>query len=474
MAATELRDSEIARTFLMQGLWLQRLNPTTVETIGAPLSCALTLAAADDAVPPVGFIADVIHLIRGDIVTQHDDVHGPHGLPPQSIRAYEDYVLGKLYADAAFERASTAISRYDEADRIKAIAWLLARLCEHIQFGGVLISPAVARSLQGLPPDELLVQSGDLLQTDGLLPLLPEGYEQLITGFRTVGEVLSAEDVFELERGTALIEFGQRLALRQTLRAADEFARKLPQKTPRPSSRQRIIPTHIPEEDTYPVGGFTSISTRGSVESLLHSQLAYMEKDDARRPDLFEIKFLRSELLYYSRDDNDFLRRRRTFQFVLFPDLTTCRIKDPEQLYQRLILLLGMQVVLVQKLVEWLSDDALLFEILFVNPSGPPPLDDEQELLQMILADQIQSGTVTIDSVLPDKVTERAEEHARTSMTHSLLFTTKKQSLTFDQAMPININVAKPRPRLLLPDDVALTEYASFDDALNCLAGELV
>ena len=31
----------------------------------------------------------------------------------------------------------------------------------------------------------------------------------------------------------------------------------------------------------------------------------------AERPDLFDIKFLRDELLYYARDENRFLRRRQ-------------------------------------------------------------------------------------------------------------------------------------------------------------------
>ena len=40
------------------------------------------------------------------------------------------------------------------------------------------------------------------------------------------------------------------------------------------------------------------------------------------------MKFLRDELLYYSRDENQFLRRRRTFVFALFPDLVDARFKD--------------------------------------------------------------------------------------------------------------------------------------------------
>ena len=35
---------------------------------------------------------------------------------------------------------------------------------------------------------------------------------------------------------------------------------------------------------------------------------------------MFDIKFIRDELLYYSRDENQFLRRRRAFVFGLSAD----------------------------------------------------------------------------------------------------------------------------------------------------------
>src|SRR5208283_2394504 len=129
-------------------------------------------------------------------------------------------------------------------------------------------------------------------------------------------EVLGSEDIFELEHGTALVEMGQRVALRQLLVAADRLEAALPHHRVRPLAGRREVPTRVLDEDTYPVGGYSSVSTRGSIESLLHSQLAFMEKDE--RPDLFDIKYIRDELLYYSRDENQFLRRRRTFEFALF------------------------------------------------------------------------------------------------------------------------------------------------------------
>src|SRR5207247_405801 len=118
--------------------------------------------------------------------------------------------------------------------------------------------------------------------THGPLPILVDMYEALARTMRSTADVLGPEDIFELERKTAIAQFGQRVALRQVLHAAKMLDDALPHRQPRLSGRRHHVPTRILEEDTYPVGGFASISTRGSVESLLHSQLALMERD---RPD---------------------------------------------------------------------------------------------------------------------------------------------------------------------------------------------
>src|SRR5205823_4133817 len=137
--------------------------------------------------------------------------------------------------------------------------------------------------------------------------------------------------------------------------------------------------------------GFASLATRGSVESLLQSQLAFMEKD---RPDLFDVKYLRDELLYYSRDENQFLRRRQTFVVALWPELVAARLKDAELPYQRIILVMGWAVALVRRLIDWLSTDALTFRIAFLGEADG--LAAERELLEMILREQIVNGTVAV------------------------------------------------------------------------------
>src|SRR5262249_58722067 len=114
------------------------------------------------------------------------------------------------------------------------------------------------------------------------------------------------------------------------------------------------------------------------------------------RPDLFDIKFVRDELLYYARDENQFFRRRRTFVIALYPDLALARVKDVELPRQRVVLALGLLVALVRRLTEWLSEEAILFEFLFVRQGEAEPMAAERELMEMVLREAIANGTAAI------------------------------------------------------------------------------
>ena len=236
-------------------------------------------------------------------------------------------------------------------------------------------SPGVLKGLMELAPEDVLRQGWESLRQDGVHWLNERLYQSLVAAARRTAEVLGPDDVAAVEAGDALADEGEQLARRQVRRAAAALEAALPRHRPRPTGGPRETPTRILDEDAYPVGGFSSISTRGSIESLLHSQLAYMEPDE--RPDLFDVKFLRDELLFYSRDENQFLRRRRTFVFALYPDLTATRFKDAELPYQRGVLLLALLTTAVRKLTEWLSADALAFEVLFVSRGDDEPLAAE-------------------------------------------------------------------------------------------------
>lgn len=457
MTVHELRDEAQARTFLLQGLCVQRIAAPTAASFADPCAWILQLLSDGHALPAPAFVADAGHLLLGLApVGSGADARraAPPGTDAPTLRAYEDLVLGKLYADASFERAGTAVCRLAAADRPRGAAWAIARIAERAGFDGALLSPGIVRGLLGIPGDQLLAEGFASLARDGLLPVLRELHESSVARMRNLGEALDAADVFELEHGTALAEFGQRLALRQVLQAADHLAAGLPERPPRSPAPHRHVPTHLRDEDHYPVGGFESISTRGTIESLLHSQLALMENDPAARPDLFDLKFLRNELLYYSRDENQFFRRRRTFVVLFEHDLVEARRKDPHLPWQRIVLALALLLAFVRRVVSWLGDESLRFDFLFVEGSGAPSLTEERGLLELLLREEIGNGTASVARTTLEEAVAHANRAARRTSTHVLAVSMRPHPLALEDSSLARLLLGGERP-LLATDDEA-------------------
>jgi hypothetical protein len=173
-----------------------------------------------------------------------------------------------------------------------------------------------------------------------------------------------------------------------------------------------------------------------------------MEKHD--RPDLFDVKYLRDELLYYARDENQFLRRRRTFVFALWPDLATARVKDADLPFQRIILLLSWLVVAVRRLTDWLSTDALTILFAFVDDQEPEALAAERALMQMVLRELLENGTVAVER-LPGVQPLRHEcaERARRSLCHCLTLATQDRAIEVEHVDVRRLQLAGPVPVLV-------------------------
>lgn len=471
-----LRDSETARQYLLQGLWFQRAVHPGAATVQRALRWSLIVADSGHPLPPTGFVADLGHIALGREREERaaKEVLALPGVPPGLIRTYEDQVLGKIYGDWSFERASDALKRIGlerkpgnepqnenethrrvEERRAFGLAYLVKQFRERGEIGGVELSPAVIRSLLEVKekPEDLLRQGWESLHQHGPLPYLIELYEQLIRAARRLPEVLALEDVLALEQQTALLSMGEYVAHRQVLQMAARLEETLPKNKVRPLSGRREVPTRIFDEDTYPVGGFTSISTRGSVESLLQSQLAFMESDPKERPDLFDMKFLRDELYYYSRDENQFLRRRRSFLFVLQPDLRMARFKDPELPSQRIVLAMALLVAAVRRLADWLGHDALRFEFLFVQSENERPLEEEAKLLALIFRELIDNKTAAIEHLSVADAQKRVKEHGRKSLCQCLVIGVKPEAIRAEEAVITSMRIDGPEPVIRIGDD---------------------
>ncbi|MBX7106355.1 MAG: hypothetical protein K1X57_19915 [Gemmataceae bacterium] len=396
MTFHELQSPEAARDYLLAGLALGRVVRPQPMNIRTPLRWLLEIASEGHPVPPPGFVHDLGSIVFGAEVVRHPTADDPVAWPAHALARYDDAVLGKLFSDRSLERAADALRRLNPRDSVRGLAYILERIRERTGLGGVGLGTGPIKTLLEAPPELVARQALATLSSGQGHPILAAQYQELHEQFRLAADLLGPEDIFELEQGTALAELGQRVAVRQVVRTAALLYQSLPTAPPPPRPERRTAATPLPDEDAYPVGGFSSLSNRGSTESLLHSQLAFMEKDEADRPDLFDVKFLRDELLYYSRDENQFYRRRRRFRLLLEPDLTRARLKDPDAPVQRIVLLLAAIVASIRKITEWLSVDALTFEIALPADGS---LDQESEVLKIVFRNEIEAGTVRLGPV---------------------------------------------------------------------------
>ena len=150
MSIHELRDLGEARRFLLQGLWWQRVAPPTAATVRPALEWALQAASGGQALPPLGFLADLgqaafgaraaARLGRSAVVP---------GLPINVVRTYEDHVLGKFYADESFGRAADALRRTEGRDRTRGLAFVLDRFHERLRLRRRGVQPRPAQGAAG-------------------------------------------------------------------------------------------------------------------------------------------------------------------------------------------------------------------------------------------------------------------------------------------------------------------------------------
>jgi hypothetical protein len=405
----KLRIPEEAKSFVLASLAMTRAVALTPDHVTAILNWTLELVSTGDPIPPVHVIADIGFLLSGI-----DRLAKPIEPRWSTARRYDDAVLGKLTTDATIERATDAIRQYAVADRIKGIAFVVGRLHRSWQTTGFDIAPAVVRNLLDESPERVLEMAGESI-IDGPPASLAACADELAAACRRSAELLAADDLTALDHRMAIAPAGQYLAHRQIVRLVDRLDSQLPRQPVRPRAGRRDVPTQVTDENVYPVGGYASIGTRGSIESLLHSQLAYLEP--GRGPDLFAIRYVRDELFYYSRDENQFLRRRRAFVVRLDASLVRSRIKDERSPVQRIIFVLAAIVLIVRKLEAWLTADAL--SIVFIAPPAPI-LDDEVNLLAILLRESIVRKSVTLLRLGDDASNVECDRLARTDETHIL------------------------------------------------------
>jgi hypothetical protein len=153
----------------------------------------------------------------------------------------------------------------------------------------------------------------------------------------------------------------------------------------------------------FPAGGFDAMSTRGTLENLVRSEVAYVgvgAEDDPRRPDLFDVRYVEGELLYYTRDESPLLERRRTV-VVHIDEVERSRHKLAELPTQTLVLVEAVILRAHADLQVALGPQVVLTRIA-VTGADDVAVAEEQGLLSTSLAEDIahrRAGLVALSEL---------------------------------------------------------------------------
>ncbi len=394
---TELRTQADVASWLAAGLCLRRVHGETEDDVtvgGSILACASELAT----MPPPGVIADVATLLGG----ARPQVEPPQGADEGlkiALRAYDDDVLGRLVQTPRFDDVLAAYAHLPPTQRPQAIALVVGALCERAGFAGLSVNPATLRRALARPREERETTGRAELRSAQTAGRLAEAYRRLARGARQSRALVDDREVFAIDHLQVLGSYARRLAADHIAAAAEALARTLPRRLPANRQQRGARDTQLADEDTYPAGGFTAITPGGSsanIENLVSSELVYME--DHQAVDLFTLRYVEGELLFYTRDDSVFRRHRHLITFLLGNDLDDARVKDPDVPWQRLVLGFGLLVAAIRWLTDQLGHEALQVRLSF----PPRMLAEERELVTLLLEGEITSGIVQVVEEAPE------------------------------------------------------------------------
>ncbi len=345
-----------------------------------------------------------------------------------ALRGYEDHVLARLLADRRWTRLTEALIAQPKEYRAAAVGLITAQLLARLRLSeGTGVSPGVVRRFASRLPDEVRELGRTSLYDEDIAKRVAQGLNQLAQAARRTRELLSDAEVFLMENLSALKGLGARVALAQLAEVAQSVDERLPTRLRGDMGDEGDAPTTLEVEAAYPVGGFSSISTHGAVENLVTSELIYMEHGDEphARPDLFDVRFVENELLYYARDESVAVRKKRVLTLIFDASLQRARVKDSGEMYQRLVWLMGSVTALVRKLSQWLSAQALVFELTFVKEGEEAPLAEEEGVMGLLLREYRERGQVHFHHASSSFEAVRAAREQHRQRAHVVVLSTK-------------------------------------------------
>ncbi len=322
---------------------------------------------------PFMLIVDLVILIElGDRAPFASETLSSQWLPQERrLRIdYENLLLGTLLQERSFVEARERLSTKRDVRQgaVQRLAELLLQTFGRYYPQWLTVNPSHLRGF-GFPPITNISSAemrtsleqrldDELILTDALHHML-----QGISNNVYWKDILKQEDLFEIEHWELLDNESTRIGVRQIT----EIERRLGEfRLPRVRLQQEAmeVDTDFDDDTVYPTGGFSGLTTRGSFENLVRSELVYL--GEGSPISLFDLRFSENELLFYMRNDG-VMRRRRRFVHVILDLDTAFHYKSPGYEYPFSTLTQGLIVRLIHDLITTFEEDAVTIHIHYIH-----------------------------------------------------------------------------------------------------------
>lgn len=170
-----------------------------------------------------------------------------------------------------------------------------------------------------------------------------------------LSNLMAPEDIFIIKNIESLSNPALRLSAKQIISLEQQMGDV---DHPPVHMRRESPQAHVNLTDVglYPQGGLDQLANRGSIENLVRTELGYV--DETAEIDLFTMRYLEGELLYYTRDEAQLLRRNRTTHISLEFGHAH-HIQYPDHPAQMSLLLRAMTARLIEDLFKLFINDSL-------------------------------------------------------------------------------------------------------------------
>ena len=335
---------------------------------------------------------------------------------------YENRLLNWLLRDPGTRQAVESIRQDASRDDLiaRTLELLLAPL---LDAGGhadaPVVDPVLLRELSvgHLDPVELALEYDAFAERDDALLAAHRSSLETYFGGRKSGPVLGPDDLTEIEHWSAYRRADQRLASRRIGRCAAGFPKIDPGGVT--VAEEQEADTELPDSGYYPSGGYSELANRGALENLVPAELIYMGEDpfgDDPDPeiDLFTVRVLENETLYFQRDSGQLRRTRRVVHLAVAPD-EGLRFQLKWHQDPLVVMVYGLVVRLSEDLGEIFPGDALTIVLHLVchNDVARERAAEDRELLRVLLRHEIARGAAEIVLDAPDLDLRTLGERAR-------------------------------------------------------------